>query len=146
MILISEVASLGRDFERMGQQLGPAKIKTTLPDYWDYGAGNSEEENSTGPYLVRDRQSTRKENVIDGGRRDKLTGSLSPSQKIKIMQLLDSWEEPETVRKRDVSLRDDAFVSSHKSTHHLTHSSCRFARWDRVGHRSTQFFNSGHWC
>lgn len=115
MILISEVASLGRDFERMGHQYSPAKIKTTFPD-WDYDAGNSDEENSTGPRLVRDHPLTRsRENVIDGGRRDKRTGSLSPSQKIKIMQLLDFWEEPETVRKRDVSQRHDAFVFSRRS-------------------------------
>lgn len=114
MMLISEVASLGRDLERMGQQSSPAKIKTTLPD-WDC-AGDSDEENSTGPRLVRDRPLTRsRENVIDGGRRDKLTGSLSSSQKIMIMQLLDSWEEPETVRKRDVSQCHDAFVSSRRS-------------------------------
>lgn len=109
MILISEVASLGRDFERMGHQFSPAKIKTTFPD-WDYGAGNSDEEDSTGTRLVRDRPLTSsRENLIDGGRRDKLTGSLSPSQKMKIMQLLDFWEEPETVRKRDVSQCHNAF-------------------------------------
>jgi hypothetical protein len=115
MMLISEVASLGRDLERMGKQFSPAKNKTTLPD-WDYSAGNSDEENSTGPRLVRDRPLTRsRENVIDRGRRDKLTGSLSSSQNIEIMQLLDSWEEPETVRKRDVSQCHDAFVSSRRS-------------------------------
>lgn len=110
MIVISEVASLGRDFERMGHQYSPAKIKATFPD-WDYDAGNSDEENSAGPRLVRDRYLTRsRENVIDEGRRDKLTGSLSSSQKVKIMQLLDSWEEPETVRRRDVSQHHDAFM------------------------------------
>jgi hypothetical protein len=115
MILISKVASLGRDFERMGHQFSSAKIKTTFPG-WDYDAGNSDEENSTGPRLVRDGPLTHSRgNVIDGGRRDKLTGSLSPSQRSKIMQLLDFWEEPETVRKRNVSQRHDAFVFSRRN-------------------------------
>jgi hypothetical protein len=35
------------------------------------------------------------ENVIDMSNRDPLTGSLHPSEKLKIMQLLERWEEPD---------------------------------------------------
>jgi hypothetical protein len=35
------------------------------------------------------------ENVIDTSRRDPLTGSLHSSEKMKLMQLLEEWEEPD---------------------------------------------------
>jgi hypothetical protein len=35
------------------------------------------------------------EKVIDTSKRDPLTGSLNYSEKVKLMQLLDQWEEPD---------------------------------------------------
>ena len=45
--------------------------------------------------------------MIEQGHRNKFTGTLSPSQRIKVAQLLDHWLEPEIYKKkRDVSLAD----------------------------------------
>lgn len=42
--------------------------------------------------------------VFDSGRRDALTGSLSSSQKVKVIQLLENWDEPELADKKPVSI------------------------------------------
>jgi hypothetical protein len=109
MILISEVASLGRDFDRMGQSEYNRSNAQEEFQKWDYDAGKSDEDTSVGSQ-VRDHSFTlSQEKVIDEGRRDKLTGSLSPSQRIKMMQLLDFWDEPETVRTRHVSQQAECY-------------------------------------
>lgn len=113
MILISEVASLGRDFES-GTRYSQPKLEKSLSG-WDYDDMRSVEEKSGGdkpalnrPSLLRpvDRNVSAgiaADRVIDEGHRNKFTGTLSPSQRIKISQLLDHWEEPETPQSRDVS-------------------------------------------
>jgi hypothetical protein len=137
MILISEVASLGRDFERVGQhEYSRSNIKATFPK-WDCDAGNSDEVTSAGPHHVRDRSLTlSREKEIDKGRRDKLTGSLSQSQRIKMMQLLDYWDEPETVRKRHVSQESRCFQLVLYVQGTFTHSYF-VCFWHRVWRRST---------
>jgi len=113
MILISEVASLGRDLERTGNRYNSPKLEKSLSVY-DLDEVRSVDENSVGqrPTLGRptsigraDRSTSigNVDKVIEEGHRNKFTGTLSPSQRIKIAQLLDHWEEPETFQKRDVS-------------------------------------------
>jgi len=40
--------------------------------------------------------------IIDNARRDRYTGSLTQSQRTELMNLLESWEEPETEKKAKV--------------------------------------------
>jgi hypothetical protein len=50
--------------------------------------------------------------LIDASRRDKLTGSLAHSERMKLMQLLERWEEPERGSSSKVSVfMSDARVS-----------------------------------
>jgi hypothetical protein len=60
-----------------------------------------EDDESTASNMVPE-----KVQVIDTSRRDPLTGSLHYSEKLKLMQLLEQWEEPE--------IRDGNSVSSKK--------------------------------
>jgi hypothetical protein len=53
MILISEIASLGRNFERKGQhEYNTSNNKATYK--WGCDAGKSDEDTSAGPHDVRD--------------------------------------------------------------------------------------------
>jgi hypothetical protein len=50
----------------------------------------------------------RKGELVDYSKRNPLTGSLLPSEKMKLVQLLDGWEEPERESKQ-VSMQPHAF-------------------------------------
>jgi hypothetical protein len=132
---------LGRDFERMGQiEYNASNVKEAFQK-WEYDAGKSDEDTSVGSHQVHDHSFTcSQEKVIDEGRRDKFTGSLSPSQRIKMMQLLDYWDEPETVRTRHVSQQSRCFRIVY--VHSLILSLRLF--WHRAWRQSTLSFNSGN--
>lgn len=120
MILISEVASLGREFERFGSHHSKPMLEKSLAE-WNFEEERSVDESSCGlkrpsgiGQMDRTTSVGNADRVIEEGHRNKFTGTLSPSQRIKVTQLLDHWEEPEVYkRKRDVSL--DA-CCAHNST------------------------------
>lgn len=117
MIIISEVATLGRNFERFGSSFSKPMFEKSLAE-WSFEEDQSVDENSGGqrPPLKRPpgigqqgrtASVANADRVIEQGHRNKFTGTLSPSQRIKVAQLLDHWLEPEIYKKkRDVSLAD----------------------------------------
>lgn len=124
MLLISEVASEGRDFERRVHLQKSPKLRTIEQSLsgWNFEDMQSVEENSGAgqrPALERptavgmlDRKTSvsNANKVIEEGHRNPFTGTLSPSQRIKVAQLLDHWEEPETVQKRQTGASINAIL------------------------------------
>lgn len=100
MLLISEVGGLAKEIEKA------AKNKTlNFPSASEkFGGGSlhfdlseADEDESTSGATPRKESMADigPDNVIDMNNRDPLTGSLNRSEKLKIMQLLERWEEPD---------------------------------------------------
>ena len=98
MLLISQVAGLAKEIEK-----DSAAMDMTIPAVSE--ALGWKRENLRGIVFVEDdtddattpsrpRLNTA-EKVINASRRDPLTGSLHSSEKLKLMQLLEEWEEPD---------------------------------------------------
>jgi hypothetical protein len=110
ILLISQVASLGRDFEKYVGTRGnnmEAPHVDGLDCLFNYSAddasldgrsSNIDGRSSGRPSLFgnsSERAATEdKARVIDPDDRNPLTGSLNSSQRIRIVQLLGAWEEP----------------------------------------------------
>ena len=114
IILISEVASLGRDFEKyvLSQSV---EIQRELPSPSLFGLTSArfdnlmdsvDDDSSAGAatYNRSDFVADDIDRIIDPEDRQPLTGSLSSQQKARISQLLGMWEEPTIAEKTMVSL------------------------------------------
>jgi hypothetical protein len=98
MLLISQVAVLAKEIEK-----DSTAMATTIPAVSE--AFGWKRENLRGIVFVEDDTDdattpskpslNTSENVIDTSRRDPLTGSLHSSEKTKLLQLLEEWEEPD---------------------------------------------------
>ena len=109
MVLVSEVATLAKGFQKLGGE-GRAMargIGHQLPSWNIEDAENLDEEESLlSPSQPNEPEiELSQEKVIDTERRDKLTGNLTSSQRIKMMQLLDDWKEPVAVSKEQKHVR-----------------------------------------
>jgi hypothetical protein len=101
MFLVSEVASLARHLE---------KSRSPMPtEYLGWSEGDFATVTDDGDTIRSTSFSARglADNVIDTNNRDPLTGSLHFSEKLKLMQLLDQWEEPEARPHASVSQEGD---------------------------------------
>jgi hypothetical protein len=102
IIIVSQVASLSRDFEKqehMRRKIGKAMTPLDPADFnYDNldGLLNSMQDDRTSASTAYTSREAEQINgrVIDPGDRHPLTGSLSSSQRMKIVQLLGAWEEP----------------------------------------------------
>jgi hypothetical protein len=106
ILLISQVASLGRDFEKYvgtrGNNMEAPHVDglDEMDGLLNYSADDAslDGRSSGRPSLFgnsSERAATEdKARVIDPDDRNPLTGSLNSSQKIRIVQLLGAWEEP----------------------------------------------------
>jgi len=111
ILLISEVASFAKDVSTRGarsmRQIAHSEALESF--HFDaHGVTHADDEESTpSGEASLGSASTRASNpkLLDTGRRDKLTGSLSSSQKVRIIQLLENWEEPELANKKPVRNR-----------------------------------------
>jgi hypothetical protein len=101
ILLISQVAALGRDFEKYVEARGNTMVAPhvdgldEMDGLMNFSADDeSADENSTSLDRSLGRRTDPKSRVIDPDDRNNLTGSLNSSQKIRITQLLGVWEEP----------------------------------------------------
>lgn len=117
MILISEVANLGKDIAKYGdrvfkkRKLDPRESHEVLSGFF----GSSDNVANTDEKLpvVDENESSSEiddDKVIDEDRKNKLTGTLSHSQKLRMEDLLGKWEEPDTVVELEVFDACLAFV------------------------------------
>jgi hypothetical protein len=98
MLLISQVAGLAKEIEK-----DSAGMDMTIPVSSEAFGWNRENlrgavfvEDDTDDATIRSKRSLNtSEKLIDTSRRDPLTGSLHSSEKLKLMQLLEQWEEPD---------------------------------------------------
>jgi hypothetical protein len=98
MLLISQVAGLAKEIEKDAVAMDMTTSAVSETFGW-------KRENLRGIVFVEDETDdattplkpslNTAENVIDISRRDPLTGSLHSSEKLKLMQLLEDWEEPD---------------------------------------------------
>jgi hypothetical protein len=102
IILVSQVASLSKDFEKqehMRRKSGKATTPSDPADFHDENLDvllNSMQDDATSAYTGYNSRPVEQINgrVIDSDDRHPLTGSLSSDQRMKIVQLLGAWEEP----------------------------------------------------
>jgi hypothetical protein len=98
MLLISQVAGLAKEIEKDSAATDMAIPVTSEAFGWnrEHLRGIVFVEDDTDDATTRSKRSLNTaENVIDTSRRDPLTGSLHSSEKLKLMQLLEEWEEPD---------------------------------------------------
>jgi hypothetical protein len=109
MILISEVANLGKAVEKIGDRvfrrktMDPNASREVLNDF--FGSNHSMCDFSKELSVVDDASQSSEigsDRVINEERRNKFTGTLDNSQKIRLEELLGKWEEPETVTELEV--------------------------------------------
>jgi hypothetical protein len=125
MVLVSEVAQLSHDYEyeqpssSKGRSVagGGRKSQTfsIAPIHGFEASGDKFDEDDTKSLdnsrrLADHMSKTGSVKVIDEERRDARTGSLTQSQRIKMMQLLDDWEEPATVSRRQKAITINAIL------------------------------------
>jgi hypothetical protein len=103
IIVVSRVASLSRDFEKQvhmrrksGKAITPLEPADFNDDNLDGLLNGIQDEASSSGYTAYYSRTVDQINgrVIDPDDRHPLTGSLSSSQRMKIVQLLGAWEEP----------------------------------------------------
>lgn len=101
VLLVAEVASLAMDLER-GKDDDEIRKRASILNY------NVRSSDGELPSYDIDSDTATASGAHDsmaqvGDRRDRYTGSFSQSQKNEFMDLLESWEEPETEKQRTVS-------------------------------------------
>lgn len=104
MLLVSEVAGLARDIERSSFDMDVSipvdsealgSNKETLHGL-NFADDDADDNTVMSPRSRRSEHTAEK--VIDTDAVDPLTGSLNTSEKIKLTQLLERWEEPNRSR------------------------------------------------
>jgi hypothetical protein len=104
MLLISQIAGLAKEIEK-----DSAATDMTIRVASEAFGWNRESlrgvvfvDDDTDDATTRSKRSLNTaEKVIDTSRRDPLTGSLHSSEKLKLRQLLEQWEEPDRRDDRD---------------------------------------------
>jgi hypothetical protein len=98
MLLISHVAGLAKEIEKDSAAMDMAIPAVSEAFGWrrEHLRGIVFVEDDTDEATTPSKPTLNTaENVIDTSRRDPLTGSLHSSEKLKLMQLLEEWEEPD---------------------------------------------------
>lgn len=117
MIAISEVANLGKDIEKYGyrafkkRKLSPRESHEVLSGF--FGSIDNVADTDEELPLIDDNESSSEidnDKVIDEERKNKFTGTLSHSQKLRMEDLLGQWEEPDAVAELEVFDACLAFV------------------------------------
>ncbi len=72
-----------------------------------------EEEDDNASGSLSTAKSLTAERLVDNTKRDPLTGSLLPSEKAKLLALIDRWEEPDRQSAKLVSTfeKDDTYIA-----------------------------------
>jgi len=113
IILVSEVASLGRSFERQIRENELARQKRTSITAESFGLDRVTfevmmqalpDDSTMGGYAPSEAATDEFRRVIDINDREPLTGRLTQTQKARITQILGAWEEP-TVAKKNAGTR-----------------------------------------
>lgn len=112
MILVSQVAALGRQLEKAQTRgirdsiMQPTQIPSwSLRSLMDDTTENGDPDPPAPAMQAPPSPSgSIADNVIDPCNRDPYTGTLKDSERIKILQLLDEWEEPERRLESPVSV------------------------------------------
>lgn len=103
ILLVSEVASLGRAFERQVKDSDLDKKRRTTITAETFGLNKEKfevlmnalpDDSTLGGYAQSETAAEETRRVIDPDDRHPLTGSLTQNQKARITQLLGQWEEP----------------------------------------------------
>jgi hypothetical protein len=135
ILLISQVASLGRDFEKYvgtrGNNMEAPHVDglDEMDGLLNYSADEAslDGRSSARPSLFGNSNERAamdaKARVIDPDDRHPLTGSLNSAQKIRIIQLLGAWEEPLVGAKPTVRVR----VICHDSCYSMMRCSLVFS-------------------
>ena len=89
MIVISQVAGLGRQMERKESGGLPKRKKPSREDIYDWNFNDTvlKEEDETDSAATRT-------GVLDTDDKDPYARSLKSSERLKLARLLDQWEEP----------------------------------------------------
>lgn len=109
-LLICEVASFAKDVSTRGAKSGRHLRRSEALDSFQFdahgvthaAADDGESAPSGEASLMSTSTKDSNPKLLDTGRRDRLTGSLTSSQKVRIIQLLESWEEPTLANKKPV--------------------------------------------
>ena len=111
MVLVSHVASWAKEIEKFGNQAFKRrgfKSGVDLATVGAYHVSNLDlmDEHSLGDVSADEAAADPdyRGKVIDEDRMDKLTGTLSQSQKIRMTELLGRWEEPASLADEKVLL------------------------------------------
>jgi hypothetical protein len=107
MLLISQVAGLAKEIEKNSVAMDLTIPVTSEAFGWnredlngiDFAEDDEEDNTINTPRSKRSLNTAEK--VIDTSKRDPLTGSLLTSEKLKLFQLLEQWEEPDRRFDRD---------------------------------------------
>lgn len=103
ILLVSEVASLGRAFERQVKEADHNMQRRTTITAASFGLNKEKfdglmnalpDDSTLGGYTQSEAGADEPRRVIDPDDRHPLTGSLTQAQKSRIVQLLGQWEEP----------------------------------------------------
>jgi hypothetical protein len=98
MLLISQITGLAKEIEKDSAAMDMTVSVTPEAFGWNRESlrGVVFVEDDPDDATTRSRRSLNTaEKVIDTSRRDPLTGSLHSSEKLKLIQLLEQWEEPD---------------------------------------------------
>jgi hypothetical protein len=104
MLLISQIAGLAKEIEKDSAATDMTIRVTSEAFGWNRESlrGVVFVDDDTDDATTRSKRSLNTaEKVIDTSRRDPLTGSLHSSEKLKLRQLLEQWEEPDRRDDRD---------------------------------------------
>ena len=108
ILLVSEVASLGRAFERQVKEIDLARRKRTSITAASFGLDRETfdlmmnalpDDTTMGGNAPSEAGTDELRRVIDSNDREPLTGRLTQAQKAKITKLLGAWEEPAIAQK-----------------------------------------------
>ena len=149
MLLVSEVAGLAKDIERShismkvtmpvpSECFGRSRESCVAHERQDASIDDDTDGDTTNSPRSK-RSAATSERVIDTTARDPLTGSLHQSERIKIMQLLEQWEEPS--RRFHQSHVCTPSIAPHVALNSRVYSdsvrSCIRAEWHRVHFRGS---------
>lgn len=107
MLLVNQVAHWGKEIERHGKHaLNKRGFSSTaaheILSSYRKAAFEVDDETEEDVVDLSEHQSDRTGKVIDENQINKLTGSITQSQIIKMNELLGKWEEPEVVGEQEV--------------------------------------------
>ena len=110
MLLISQVAHWAKDIEKHGRYalkkrgFNSAATSEILSSYRITEDDEQSAEGDGDVVDLADHHAERTGKVLDENRMNKLTGSVTQSQKMKLDELLGRWEEPDVVGEQDANI------------------------------------------